>query len=71
MNTSNEFGGPFESIDVITLKTFSEVQGDTEKNLATEFVLPKFENQFSREEQIKRKHENKEAKIKLGINVFF
>ena len=59
MNTSIEFGGPFESIDVITLKTFSEVQGDTEKNLATEFVLPKFENQFSREEQIKRKHVTK------------
>ena len=33
MKTSEEYGGPFESIEATTLKTFSDVHGDSKKNL--------------------------------------
>jgi len=55
MNTSEEYGAPFRSIDVTTLKTFAEVNGDLDKNLKEEFLIPRFENKTSREEQIKSK----------------
>ena len=55
MKTSNEYGGPFESIEATTLKTFSEVQGDLKKNLATDFMLPRFKSEFSKEDQVKNK----------------
>jgi len=55
MNTSEEYGALFESIEVTTLKTFSDVNGDTSKNLQEEFLVPKFENTCSREEQLKAK----------------
>ena len=55
MNTSEEYGAPFRSIDVTTLKTFAKVNGDFDKNLQEEFLIPRFENKTSREEQIKSK----------------
>ena len=55
MNTSEEYGAPFRSIDVTTLKTFAEANGDLDKNLHEVFSIPRFENKTSREEQIKSK----------------
>ena len=55
MNTSEEYGGPFESIEVTTLKTFADVNGDSNKKLEKEFSVPVFENKSSREEQVKVK----------------
>ena len=55
MNTSEEYGAPFQSIEVTTLKTFSEVNGDSSKKLEEEFLVPVFENKLSREEQVKVK----------------
>merc|ERR1712038_182571 len=43
------------SIDVTTLKTFAEVNGDLDKNLQDEFLIQRFENKTNREEQIKSK----------------
>ena len=48
MNTSEEYGAPFRSIDVTTLKTFAEVNDDLDKNIQEEFLIPRFENKTSR-----------------------
>ena len=34
LKTSSDYAGPFRSIEVTTLKSFSRVNGDHEKNLA-------------------------------------
>ena len=59
LNTSEEYGAPFKSIDVRTLRTFSNLNGDTSKNLQEEFLVPKFENSSSREEQVEAKRVTK------------
>ena len=59
MKTSEDYGGPFESIEVSTLKTFSDVNGDSKKDLSTEFVVPKLDSKLHRDEQIKRKRVTK------------
>ena len=55
MNTSEEYGAPFESIEVRTIKTFSDANGDTNKNLQEEFLVPKFESTSNRDDQVKAK----------------
>lgn len=57
MKTSEDYGGPFESIEVSTLKTFSDVNGYSKKTLASEFGVPKLwlTDKLSRDEQIKNK----------------
>ena len=40
LKTSSDYAGPFRSIEVTTLKSFSRVNGDHERNLAKEFKIP-------------------------------
>ena len=55
MKTSGEYGGPFESIDVSTLKAFADVNGDSTMDLASVFRVPKLDITLSKNEQIKNK----------------
>ena len=55
MKSSEEYGAPFESIEVNTIKSFSNINGNTNKSLPEEVLIPKFESIYSREEQVKAK----------------
>lgn len=55
IQTSVDYGAPFSSIEVDTLKTFSDINGDSKKNLAAEFMVPKLDCKVSKDEQIKQK----------------
>ena len=59
MQTSVDYGSPFSSIQVDTLKSFSDVNGDSKKDLAAEFMVPKLDCKLSKNEQIKRKQVTK------------
>jgi broad specificity phosphatase PhoE len=52
---SADFAGPFESIEVHTLKSFSRVNGDFEGNLSNEFNIPPLQTSINENVELKNK----------------
>jgi len=55
IKTSADFGGPFDSIDVQTIQSFSRVNGDCEKNLSKEFKVTPFQKTINPNEEVAKK----------------
>ena len=55
LKTSSDYAGPFRSIEVTTLKSFSRVNGDHEKSLATEFNIPSLDVSLAKVEENENK----------------
>ena len=51
LKTSSDYAGPFRSIEVTTLKSFSRINGDHEKNLVAEFHVPPLNVELGKAEE--------------------